>query len=268
MSATTTTTKATTTKAAPKGTKATKAAGVVVKAISADGLKAIRDAFGTSDQTELSRIAIIQRFIADGQSIRQTLATVSKANGGKPVRGFSTGTVGRYYVIARHLDRDDAPKTTDAQYKRAALAIVNLANIGSAADVAAAVDMAIKAGGTGAAYAQALATAATAAGKASHKELTAARPAGKRNVAGEAANGGKAPKADKAPKGSDDDDDKPISANAAALSGATIGALVAELTRRFSGKGATVNSDDVEALTSLVSQVEALVMGDKVSRKR
>jgi hypothetical protein len=82
-----------------------------------------------------------------------------------------------------------------------------------------------------------------------------------RPVAGEASNGGAAPVEAPAPAVQATAEDAQ-----AAMAAHGTSALIAELTRRYSGSRATVHSADVEALAALASRVEALVTADRVSK--
>jgi hypothetical protein len=251
--------------------KNTSASGIVVKSNAngeiVDGvtLAHVIDAFGTSNSTELERLRIIGAAIDGKLSQSQTLAAVMKANGGKPVRGFSKGTVSRYAPIAAQVRRDDLPKVTPGQHERAALALVNLANVANVPDMVAAHDLALKET-TGAKYVAAIERAAREAGKASYKALTAPKPRAARPNAG----------TDAAETG---DADGETAAGSSTPTSTTVGevstlaqlspaSLIAELTRRYSGKAASILADDADALDALMETVEALIASNRLAGTR
>lgn len=226
---------------------------------SAVTLPAIKAAFGTADSTELERLRIITAFKAAGISQRDALASVGKANRGIAVPGFSKGTVGRYYIAASHSMRDDIPTLTAAQGKASALAIIALTNVGTAADVTAAVDVAIKASKTGAQFVTAIKSAATAAGKSAYAEIV--KPAGTRGPQGAPAltDGKKSAAGKKTPETAA----QPVS-TAATLAKASLSDLLAEIDRRVNRTGFTVISSDLAAFESIAAAVQAARDADRV----
>jgi len=143
------------------------------------------------------------------------------------------------------------------------MALYRIAQTGKASDVARAAELGRKATDGDAAFTAVDAIKAEL-NRETHKSLTT--PA-QREVAGEAADGGKAPKAD-------DTDDvgepapKTRTANAGDLASVGTAALIAELASRYAGTKAGVHPDDLEALTALMSRVESLVTNGRVAGKR
>jgi hypothetical protein len=250
------------------GTVATRKAGVVVKSMPTGvTLQDVTEEFGTSDSTELERLRIITAFRAAGFSQRQAIASAAKANRGIAPRGFTNGTVGRYWVVASATTRDDLPKLTEVQGIRAALAVIALSNVASAADVAAAVDLAVKGSKTGAAFTSAIVASAAKAGKDNYRSLTA--PAPQSAPRGARGQGGTGKKKSDAPE--IEPEIEPTVKGGAHKSGtretlATIGLtdLLAEVQRRVSVKGYTVTSIDLPVLESITSAVERAVTAGRV----
>lgn len=222
-------------------------------------VKGITHVFGTSNETELDRVRIIQQFLADGYSQREMLAAVGRANGGRAVAGFGKGTVSRYAPVAAGIKREDMPRVTPAQGKRATLALVTIANYGGASAVNAALDMAIKGtgdNGTPVAFVATLERAARDAGQAAYKDATTPvkRPVqGNANVSSKGADKGKGGQSD-ADKGTSRTRDN--GTEALPLMSVSTARLITELSRRVASDG--MSAADITAFTSLLSAVEEI----------
>jgi hypothetical protein len=227
--------------------------------------------YGQTDDQSLNIVGIATAFRAAKYSQTEALAAVGKANGGAAVKGFSKGSIGRAWVVAAQVTRDDLPKMTPVQARAASLAIVAIANVAGAPDVAAAVDLAIKstvnaaspvgvkAPGTGARFVNALKASATAAGKRNYADTI--KPAGTRGPQGAPAltDGKKSAAGKKTPETAA----QPIS-TAATLAKASLSDLLAEIDRRVNRTGFTVISSDLAAFESIAAAVQAARDADRV----
>lgn len=193
-------------------------------------------------------------------SIRGIVAAMSvEGNGTLPT---GKGTIERLGYVADALTGEwNAGILTGSDADGIVASLYRIAQIGRAADVARAAEMGRKCPDAESAF-TAVDAVREELNAAQHKSLTAA-PA--RPVAGEAADGGKSPaQGPQAP--AQDDGDTTTGQNALRLSDVGTGALIAELTRRYSGKRASVLSADADALAALTATVEALVTAGRVAK--
>jgi hypothetical protein len=276
--------------------------GTLPEGIPARLVDSVVHAFTERATVHVSRTRAIGALIERGLSVRGVVATVSAYTGGAVPSGFSKSNVSRYAQVWTALKREDvlsaigerpapADKAARAAYDAGVQSITaDLFRIagddGGAADVKRAADRIAGSQGMDAG----ILAAGIVAGEIMRK--TAARVAApvNRPVGGEAADGGRQALA---PAGYNemmrDADEGPQSAPEVApttgqaptapevapvpertatevLSSVGVSALIAELSRRFKGRAATVAASDVDALSALISRVSALIESDKVTR--
>lgn len=191
-------------------------------------------------------------------SIRGIVAVLSvEGNGTLPV---GKGTIERMGYVADAIAGEwpDVGDNADAIL----MALYRIAQTGNAADVARAAEMGRKATDGESAY-LAIDAVRTELNAGQHKSLTA-KP--ERQPAGEVSDGGKpTTDADADAEEVTEESGQSLSGNAADLASIGIPALIAELHRRYSGKRATVHSDDADGIAALAARIEDLVTSGKVA---
>ena len=239
-----------------KGAKAEATRKAGITAVSADMLKRIGDAWGTSSETELQRLAIVQELRQAGYSVRAAVAAVVKANRGNPVRGFSTSGAGRYWTVSQAFDNVAFPTLTPAQDTELRLAAVTLANYGvKAADLRNAVGMAAKAA-NGRDVVSSIRAAVKAAGTAAISAATdapAKRP-------GAITPGGRKTETETETPDADTTPTPKRDADAHALDSVGLSRLFAEIVRRVSVKGFVAAESDARALAVISEAYDAAVL--------
>jgi hypothetical protein len=179
-----------------------------------------------------------------------------------------TGPDAYVAVPTRKVGQDGKPLviTTPAPEALAAV-FYRVAQNGKASDVARAAELARKSADAQGAW-DAVAGVRDELNAAEYRSLTTAPV---RPVAGEAGDGGKSPATEPTePQVTEPADDGDVTTGQAQarLSDVGTGALIAELTRRYSGKRASVLSADADALAALAARVEELVTSGRVAASK
>jgi hypothetical protein len=220
--------------------------------------------FTTSDTIHVRRARYVGALVEAGFSVSQIDSIVRAHHGVVP--GLNRSSIGRYRVVYVQSTREDVSGALTTDDARAAVvgAFARL-SVKSAELVTRAADEIAKAKGSAHAveiaesHVRALNDAESGAAVA---ELQGAAKETARPVAGTA---------DVSDKGEADENTTAELAAAdvaAPLKAVGTSALIAELASRYAGTRASVHPDDAEALTALLSRVEALVTGGRVASKR